>query len=213
MIAVKICGLRRMEDIKAANALLPDYIGFVFAPSRRKVAPAEAAALRKALDDRIRAVGVFVNAPAHEVAQTAADCRLTAVQLHGDEDGGYIKTLRPLLPVGCAVFKAARVKSADDIAAALVTGADRLLLDAFCDAVRGGTGKSFDWSLLATAPIGSPFFVAGGITPDNVNEAVAAARSAEGFYGVDVSGGVETDGYKDFEKMKALIDAVRQIKR
>lgn len=209
MVKIKICGLRRAADIEAANALLPDYVGFVFAQSRRKVIPKEAAVLRQTLDGSIGAVGVFVNAEITDVAKTAALCKLCAVQLHGDEDGGFIQALRPMLPEGCEIWKAARISIADDLRAALTLDADRLLFDAFSPDARGGTGQRFDWSLLKSADIRQPFFVAGGITPDNAAEAVAAASGTNGFCGLDVSGGVETDGYKDYDKMKRLIDAVR----
>jgi phosphoribosylanthranilate isomerase len=210
MPQIKICGLRREADIAAANTLLPDYIGFVFAKSRRQVSPDEAYGLRDKLAESVGAVGVFVNASPDEVAKTARLCRLSAVQLHGDEDGGYVKTLRPLLPKGCEIWKAARVKSTDDIIAAEGTGADRLLLDAFSADARGGTGKSFDWSLIGSAAIDRPFFVAGGLTAGNAQRAITAAQSAGQPFGIDVSGGVETDGYKDFDKMKEIIETVRK---
>ncbi len=179
MIQIKICGMRREEDIAAANALLPDYIGFVFAQSRRRVTSQEAKILRKNLDDRVGAVGVFVNAPLNEVAETAAMCSLCAVQLHGGEDNGYITALRPLLPSGCEIWRAARVKIAADIKSAEATGADRLLLDAYSPVSPGGTGTAFDWGLLASEKIDRPFFVAGGVRADNVLTAINAAKSCK----------------------------------
>jgi phosphoribosylanthranilate isomerase len=211
MVEIKICGMRREEDIAAANALLPDYIGFVFAQSRRQVSPRQAQNIVSNLDSRVCAVGVFVGAPLQEVAATAALCNLCAVQLHGGEGADYIKELRPLLPKGCEIWSAARVKSAVDIEAATKVGADRLLLDAFSETGAGGTGKSFDWSLLNSKAITCPFFVAGGLTVGNVLKAIDAAKMVGKPFGIDVSGGVETDGYKDFDKMAEIIRLVRNL--
>lgn len=208
MVEVKICGLRRREDIEYANALLPDYIGFVFAQSRRRVLPKEAADLRERLDARVKAVGVFVDAPPRVVAETAALCRLDAVQLHGAEDAAYVAELRRLIPPSLTVIKAARVRGSGDIRSAIAAKPDRLLLDAYSPEANGGTGQSFDWGLMGS-DIDRPFFVAGGITPENVAEVIAAAGRANRPFAVDVSGGVETDGYKDFRKMKRLIAAAR----
>lgn len=209
MTEIKICGLRREEDIEAANALLPDYIGFVFAKSRRQVTAEQACRLRANLDGRVRAVGVFVNESTEKVAETAKICSLFAVQLHGDENADYIGKLRPLLPQNCEIWKAARVQTAGHIVRAAETGADRLILDAFSKDAYGGTGMKFDWSLLKSTKIDRPFFVAGGMTPENAAEAVQAAKQAGLPFGIDVSGGVETDGFKDYTKMAALISNIR----
>lgn len=211
MVEIKICGMRRDEDIAAANELLPDYIGFVFAQSRRRVSPQQAQNLRSNLDGRVGAVGVFVGAPLQEVADAAILCKLCAVQLHGGEGRDYIKNLRPLLPKGCEIWSAARVKTSADIDIVARVGAERLLLDAFSPASAGGTGISFDWGLLRSKAINRPFFVAGGITAENVSKAMDAAKMAGKPFGIDVSGGVETDGYKDFEKMAEIIGIVRAL--
>lgn len=209
MVEIKICGMRRHEDITYANELLPDYIGFVFADSRRMVTPQQALDLRNLLDKRIRAAGVFVNAPVNQVAETAKLCSLFAVQLHGDEGPAYVKKLRMLLPQNCEIWKAARVQNASDISAAADTGAERLLFDAFSKTAYGGTGTQFDWSLIKSAKIDRKFFIAGGITVQNITQAVKTAKSAGLPFGIDVSGGAETDGFKDYEKMAKLISAVR----
>lgn len=202
--------MRRDSEIKAANILLPDYIGFVFAESRRRVTLQEACRLRCLLDPKVGTAGVFVDAPPAEAAKAASMCRLSAVQLHGGEDGGYMAALRPLLPDGCEIWKAARVKNAGDIRAAVLTGADRLILDAFSPSGYGGTGQSFDWSIISAAGIDRPFFVAGGINAGNVRDAIKAAKGVKKPFGIDVSGGVETDGYKDFDKMAELIEIIRK---
>lgn len=213
MARIKICGLRRLEDIEFANILLPDYIGFVFANSRRRVTLDEAALLSASLDKRIGAVGVFVDERPENVAAAAAKCGLKAVQLHGFEDAEYIESLRRLLTRDCEIWKAASVKKSDDIAAASLRYVDRLVLDAYSPDARGGTGKRFDWSLLKNAKVDLPFFVAGGINTENIGAALSAAKENDMAYGIDVSGGVETDGQKDFRKMKKIIAAVREFSK
>lgn len=208
MAKIKICGLRRAEDIAAVNACLPDYAGFVFAPGRRRVTVPEAARLRKWLDARIAAVGVFVDASADEVGAAVGAASLHAVQLHGTEDADYVAALRRLLPRGCEIWKAVRMRGAAsagaEIAAACASGVDRLLLDAFSPAAAGGTGERFDWALLRRCAVGLPFFLAGGLSAGNANEALACRP-----FGLDVSSGVETDGAKDAKKMIAFVQAVR----
>lgn len=206
MVKVKLCGLRRMEDIITVNALLPDYAGFIFAPGRRRVSPEEAAALCEALSPAVRAVGVFVDAPAAQAAETARLCGLAAVQLHGGEDAAYVRALRTALPPGCEVWKAARVRAADDVRTAEETGADKLLLDAYSPAAPGGTGERFDWDLLCGYDFQIPFLLAGGLHEGNVAEAIRALAP----FGVDVSSGVETDGVKDAGKMARFIRAARE---
>lgn len=204
-VQVKICGIRREADIDFLNEFLPDYAGFVFAESKRQVRAREAAALIRKLDSRVKPVGVFVNAPPEEVAQTADFCGLSAVQLHGDENGTYIRCLRTLLPAGTAIWKAVRVRESGDIVRADSTDVDILLLDSYTEKVYGGTGKSFNWGLVAEHPPKKPFFAAGGLTPSNIIEAVRTMRPA----GIDISGGVEgPDGYKDRNKIAALFAAL-----
>lgn len=209
MAKVKICGLRRREDIEYANTLLPDYIGFVFANSRRRVTPDEAKILSALLDKRVGAVGVFVDEEPETVSDVAAKCGLKAVQLHGFEDAEYIKSLRRKLPRECEIWKAASVRKPEDIAAASLKYVDRLVLDAYSPDARGGTGKCFDWSVLKNTRIGLPFFVAGGINTENIGAALSAAKGNDSAFGIDVSSGVETAGQKDFQKMKKIIAAVR----
>ncbi len=207
MTKVKICGLRRPEDIQIVNRLSPDYIGFVFAPSRRQVLPEQAKKLRASLHPSICAVGVFVNSAPEDVAEIAIQCQLAAVQLHGGEDAVMIKRLRTLLPSGCEIWKAAHVRTVADIQAVEVCGADKLLLDAFSAKAAGGTGHQFDWTLLNEYRPHLSFFLAGGLNPENASKAVRLVKP----FGVDVSSGVEVDGFKDEQKVRRFIRAVKNV--
>ncbi len=198
MTRVKMCGLRRAEDIEAANRLMPEYIGFVFAPaSRRYIVPEDAATLRQRLRPGIRAVGVFVDEEESAAARLLAEGVIDIAQLHGNEDEAYIARLKAL--TGKPVIRAFRVKSAEDLRAAEASPADMILLDA-----GAGDGKTFDWSLLSS--VSRPYFLAGGLTPENAAEAVKRFRP----FAVDVSSGIETDGFKDCNKMRAFMRAVRE---
>ena len=198
MTRVKMCGLRRAEDIEAANRLMPEYIGFVFAPaSRRFISLEEAAALRQALSPGIRAVGVFVDEDAETVARLLESGVIDIAQLHGNEDEAYIARLKAR--TGKPVIRAFRVKNAEDLRAAEASPADMILLDA-----GAGDGKAFDWSMLSS--VSRPYFLAGGLTPENTAEAVKRYHP----FAVDVSYGIETDGFKDCNKMRAFMRAVRE---
>ena len=198
MTRLKMCGLRRAEDIEAANRLMPEYIGFVFAPaSRRFISLEEAAALRQALSPGIRAVGVFVDEDAETVARLLESGVIDIAQLHGNEDEAYIARLKAR--TGKPVIRAFRVKNAEDLRAAEASPADMILLDA-----GAGDGKTFDWSMLSS--VSRPYFLAGGLTPENTAEAVKRYHP----FAVDVSSGIETDGFKDCNKMRAFMRAVRE---
>ncbi len=198
MTRIKLCGLSRRCDIEAANALLPDYIGFVFAKkSRRYVAPETAKALREKLNPAIRAVGVFVREAPEFVAGLLNDGVIDLAQLHGGEDEAYIARLRAL--TDRPIIQAFRIEAPADLDRARASKADTILLDNGA----GGTGSAFDWSLLRG--FDRPYFLAGGLGPGNVAEAIAALRP----FAVDVSSGIETDGCKDIEKMKAFVAAAR----
>ncbi|SHI21470.1 phosphoribosylanthranilate isomerase [Sporobacter termitidis DSM 10068] len=200
MTKIKICGLTRPQDIDAVNEARPDYIGFVFAESRRKVTPEQAAGLKRRLDGRIRAVGVFVNAGPDEIARVVRDGTIDLVQLHGDEDAAYIEDLKRR--VGIPVIKAVRVQSPGQVLAAQALPCDYLLLDTYQKDAYGGTGKTFDHGLIP--PLQKPFFLAGGLNAGNIKEAAAL-----GPWCLDVSGGAETDGVKDAAK---IIEIVRIVK-
>jgi phosphoribosylanthranilate isomerase len=199
---IKICGLSRAQDIEYVNAARPDWCGFVigFPQSRRSVTPERARALVQKLDrTHVSPVGVFVDAPAEGVAALLNEGALDAAQLHGGEDEDYIARLRALAP-GKAIWKAFKVRSAADLAAAAASGADMVLLD------NGyGTGAAFDWSL--AEGFSRPFLLAGGLTPENLAAAAARLRPM----GADLSSGVETNGFKDFEKIRAAVSAARRI--
>ena len=198
MTRIKLCGLTRPEDIRAANELGPDCVGFVFAPrSRRYVTPQRAAELKQALDPRIRAVGVFVNETAQAVAAFLNGGIIDIAQLHGSEDEEYIQRLRAL--TGRPLIRAFRIETERDIARAGRSGADYILLDS-----GSGSGGSFDWKLAQNFP--RPYFLAGGLNPDNVKDALRRLAP----YGVDVSSGIETDGIKDKRNMAAFVAAVRK---
>lgn len=195
MTKIKMCGLRREVDIEYANRLLPDFIGYVFAEkSRRYVTPETAAELNKNLDKRIVPVGVFVNAPVENVINTAKSA-VKIVQLHGDEDDEYISRIHA---ENITVIKAFIVKSAEDIKLAQKSTADFVLLDAGM-----GDGRTFNHALLKD--MSRPYFLAGGLSPDNV---VNALKNNP--YAVDVSSGIETDGFKDFAKMERFTCLIRK---
>jgi phosphoribosylanthranilate isomerase len=209
---IKICGLSREIDIEYANELKPDFIGFIFAESIRKISKNQALILKKRLDPSIKSVGVFVNADIFEVYDLCQNGVIDLIQLHGDEDSEYINSLKSMLPN--PVVKAFRVgvrTQADKLTASSVldensTGyheADYLMFDAFHKKLRGGGGLIFDWSLIGN--ISKPFFLAGGLNIDNIVEAIKQIKP----YVVDVSSGAETDGLKDYHKMSLLIDIVK----
>jgi len=199
MTKIKLCGLTRPCDIEWANDLQPDYIGFVFAKkSKRYVAPERAKVLREGLASGIRVVGVFVNEAPEAVAARLNDGIIDIAQLHGSEDENYIRTLRKL--TDRPLIKAFRIDSAADLDRARLSSADHVLLDNGA----GGTGTAFDWSVLKD--FDRPFFLAGGLGPDNVARAIKAVHP----FAVDVSSGIETDSVKDYKKMTAFVSAVRK---
>ena len=195
MTKVKLCGLTRRTDIEIANELTPDFIGFVFAQkSKRYISPNDAAALKKILHEKIFAVGVFVNEKLETVAEISKF--LDAIQLHGAEDENYISALRTL--TNKPLIKAFKIQTAADLKPAESCSADYVLLDG-----GAGDGKVFDWQLLKNFK--RPYFLAGGLTADNVQDAVKILKP----YAVDVSSGIESGGVKDAAKMKNFIRAVR----
>lgn len=201
-VKVKYCGLRRVEDIRSANETNPDYVGFVFAKDRRRyVEPEVARLLRNGLHPQIGVVGVFVDEEVEVVASLLREDIIDIAQLHGHEDAAYIEHLRSLTDK--PIWKAFHIETAEDVAAARDSKVDLVLVDKGI----GGTGMVFDWSLLAD--MDKPFLLAGGLTIDNIEEALAVVKP----YGVDVSSGIETDGVKDPEKMKVFMEKVRKERR
>lgn len=206
-IKIKLCGIRREEDAEYLKEFPPDYAGFVFAESKRKVTLKQAEKLSALLLPSIIKVGVFVNQPIEEMPDFAD--AISVYQLHGDEDGEYIDRLRQILPQDCEIWKAVRVSTKEDILKADSLNADKLLLDAFSKNAYGGTGKAFDWELISKTRISKPFFSAGGITAENIEKAAVTLKP----YGIDLSGGIETNGFKNREKIKQIIEIVDRLRK
>lgn len=202
MTKIKLCGLTRLCDIEAANELSSEYIGFVFfEKSRRYVSPERASELKKHLNHDIKAVGVFVNEDVRQIASLLERGTIDIAQLHGSEGEDYIHSLRELTDK--PIIKAFRIDSGADISAARECSADFVLLDSG----NGGTGTSFDWQLIMN--IERPYFLAGGLNPDNVGDAVKKLNP----YAIDVSSGIETNGIKDRVKMTRFVSAAREIQK
>lgn len=198
MTRIKLCGLSRPCDIEAANELKPEYIGFVFAPkSKRYVTAEKAGELKRLLDPDIKAVGVFVNERLETAAGLLNSGIIDLAQLHGKEDRRYIERLREL--TGKPLIQAFQIETEEDIKEARESAAEYILLDS-----GAGTGTTFDWRL--AQKLKRQYFLAGGLTPGNVGEAVRILSP----FAVDVSSGVETDGYKNKAKMAAFAAAVRK---
>ena len=229
MTKIKMCGLRKLEDIEAVNEWKPDYAGFVFAPeSRRYVTVEQAAELKDHLDPQIQTVGVFVDEAPERVAVLLNKGVIELAQLHGSEDEEYLVRLRELTHK--PVIQAFRILSREDVVRAMKSSADEILLDS-----GAGTGSTFNWEILRIesdydraidaekdgekpfctkrnrekslyAEETRPYFLAGGLNPQNVAEAIRRLHP----YAVDVSSGIETDGSKDREKIAAFVTAVRK---
>ena len=200
MTKIKICGLSRMEDIAAVNAARPDYIGFVFAKSKRQVDRDTARILKAALDPGIQVVGVFVNHPVAEIIALAEQGIIDLIQLHGDEDEDTVRLLQA--QTGLPVIRAFRVKDPSDIRA---TAADYRLFDTYDPSQYGGSGAAFNWDLLQG--VTGDFFLAGGLNSGNIAAAIQQVRP----YCVDFSSGVETDGVKDRDKIIEIVEMIRTI--
>ena len=222
---VKMCGISKIETIPAVIEANPDYMGLVFAPSKRQVTVDQAKSLVKELHKQygnrysrdevqcsnqtlihqefIKMVGIFVNETLDNLVTIATEVNLDAVQLHGDEDEAFIQSLKERTNV--EVWKAVQIRSAADAEAWIDSSADMLLFDAYHKDERGGMGEVFDWSCLDEFE--RPFMLAGGIDSTNVARAIRTVRP----YGIDISSGIETDGVKDDEKIKAFTNIVRTI--
>ncbi len=201
MTRIKLCGITRAEDITVINRLRPEYAGFVFfRKSRRCVSREQAEKLRGLLDPAVKTVGVFVNEPAENVAGLLDAGVIGLAQLHGDEDEDYISRLRAMTEA--PVIKAFRIGQREDLEAARASSADHILLDAGM-----GDGIPLPWEWLTD--LDRPYFLAGGLSPDNVEKAIGMLHP----WGVDVSSGIETDGVKDAEKMRRFAEKVRSTDR
>lgn len=218
---VKMCGISKVETIPAVVEAKPDYMGLVFAPSKRQVTVDQAKILVEELNrgyakkygsdtehdknDTIKTVGVFVNETIDNLVTIANEANLDAVQLHGDEDEAFIQSLKERTNV--EVWKAIQIRTAADTEKWIDSSADMLLFDAYHKDERGGTGEVFDWSSLDAFE--RPFMLAGGIDSTNVARAIRTVRP----YGIDISSGIETNGVKDDEKITAFIKIVKSIGR
>ena len=211
---VKMCGISKVETIPAIVDAKPDYMGLVFAPSKRQVTVEQAEILVEELHKQcinhydtkvVKTVGVFVNETLDNLVRIADTANLDAVQLHGDEDEAFIQSLKERTNV--EVWKAVQIRSAADVEKWIDSSADMLLFDAYHKDERGGTGEVFDWSSLDAFE--RPFMLAGGIDSTNVARAIRTVRP----YGIDISSGIETNGVKDDEKIKAFTKIVNSIGR
>ena len=198
---IKICGLRSEEDIRIVNRCQPDYAGFICCSRFRRYVPSDTLEqLSKLLHPGIRKVGVFVDQPVEQIAQIVRRQLVDIIQLHGCEDERYISGLRQLIPSEIRIMKAFQIHSAEDICQVEASTADDVLLDG-----GQGSGQTFDWRKIES--LNRPFSLAGGLNPENVEEAVRRLHPCA----VDVSSGVETDGHKDEEKVRQLIRRVREM--
>jgi len=198
MTKIKICGLTRMADIYAVNEAKPDYIGFVFAKSKRQVSFQQAAALKAECAPSIKAVGVFVNQELEFIKRLCRQNIIDLIQLHGDEDEQYMTALKKA--VANPVIKAIRVKEHPAI---MTTAADYILFDTYSKEHYGGTGQCFDWRLIKGCT--KPFYLAGGLDAGNIKAAMQTVQP----YCLDVSSGVETNGIKDKSKIITIVDIVK----
>lgn len=199
---VKMCGMRRIEDIAYANEVRPDAIGYIFfKKSKRYVTGKQARSLDQNLNQTIQSVGVFVNETIKNVVEIAKEVPLDVIQLHGDEDLDYIKDLKTKIEI--PIWKAVRVKETKDIKEAEQLPVDRLLLDTFTEEdIYGGTGKVMNYDLIPKEGISKPFFIAGGLHRKNIKEIIEKVHP----YGIDISSGIESDGHKDLTKMKEIME-------
>lgn len=200
MTKIKICGLRRPEDIESVNRYQPDYCGFILSrPFRRYVSIEELRRLREMLSAEIIPVGVFVDEDFHYIAQFLDEKLISAVQLHGSEPEELIRKLQECYPQ-IPVIKAFTIRSEADAQRAVQSRADMVLLDS-----GKGSGAVFDWNMIKDT--GRSYFLAGGLNEENITEALAGYHP----YAVDVSSGAETDGWKDPGKIARLVRAVRRF--
>ena len=207
---IKTCGLFREEDINYANELKPDYIGFVFAESKRKLGVEKASDLKKKLDKEIKSVGVFVNDNLDFILNLIKDKIIDIIQLHGNEDNDFLDNLKT--KTNAKIIKFIPVENAESILNSLNIISDFILLDN----LKGGVGKTFNWNYLKEAfelnnnlkkNFNEKYFLAGGLNKENIGEALKFNP-----YCVDLSGGLETEGIKDYEKMKYIINITKNYK-
>ncbi|WP_296873065.1 phosphoribosylanthranilate isomerase [uncultured Methanobrevibacter sp.] len=198
MVKIKICGIKRLEDVEMVNRYKPDYIGFVFADSKRKVSHDLAKELRNNLDSDIIPVGVFVDSPQDEILRLFDDGIIEIAQLHGSESEQYILDLKKRTNGELKIINAIEMTQEIDLLEYNDSNSDYLLLDS-----GKGSGKTFDWSLIRK-DIKKEFFLAGGLNSENVTQAINEFNP----YAIDLSSSLETDGFKDENKIKEIMEVI-----
>ena len=201
MVKIKICGIKRLEDIEMVNRYKPDYIGFVFADSKRKVSHDLAKELRNNLDSDIIPVGVFVDSPQVEILKLFDDRIIEIAQLHGSESEQYILDLKKKTNGELKIINAIEMTQEIDLLEYNDSSSDYLLLDS-----GKGSGKTFDWSLIRK-DIKKEFFLAGGLNSENVAPAINEFNP----YAIDLSSSLETDGFKDENKIKEIMEVINWV--
>ena len=200
MVKIKICGLKRLEDIEIVNKYRPDYKGFVFADTKRKVSHELARQLKDKLDPEIISVGVFVDAPKEEITELFENGTIEMAQLHGLESEDYIKDLKAMTDNRLIVIKAIEMSQDTDLLKYDSSNADYLLLDS-----GKGSGKTFDWRLIRK-DLKKDFFLAGGLNKDNVTQAIEEFEP----YAVDLSSSLEVNGFKNEDKIKEIMEIINE---
>ncbi|MDE6088908.1 MAG: phosphoribosylanthranilate isomerase [Oscillospiraceae bacterium] len=202
---LKICGIRRIQDVNYLNLHAPDYAGFILSkPFWRYIDPGQMKILHELLHPGIRRVGVFVNPELHEIRDYARF--LDVIQLHGEESGEFIRLVRENFPE-LEIWKAVRVRNPEDIHRADLLPVDKLVLDSFSENSHGGTGTLAPWDVIVRNRPEKEFFLAGGISAENIRDAVREVRP----FGMDVSSSVETGKCKDVSKIRAILEILRTV--
>ena len=199
MVKIKICGIRRLEDVKIVNKYKPDYIGFVFADSKRKVSSSLAKKLRENLDSDIIPVGVFVDSSLDEILKIFDEGTIDIAQLHGRESEEFILELKEKSNGELKIIKAIEMSEKIDLKEYDNSQSDYLLLDS-----GKGSGKTFDWKLIGN-DLKKDFFLAGGLSSSNVKEAIDEFKP----YAVDLSSSLETNGFKDENKIRKIMEVIK----
>lgn len=200
---IKFCGIRHLREIYSINVLKPDFIGFVFAKSKREITPKQAYLLKQHLDSAIKAIGVFVNAPLEQIITLVESKIIDGIQLHGEESEAYIAFLKK--HTNALIIKAYKMQDTQSLMQLKAqTQADFILLDS----IKAGSGVSFSWKILenlSQEELSKPYFLAGGITLHNIYKAMALKP-----FCLDVSSGIESNGEKDFTKMQEMIKIIKR---
>lgn len=203
-VKIKICGLRRRQDIEAVNLYKPEYAGFILTNGfKRSIVAGTFFELKSYLDKDIKTVGVFVDEPLEEINKYYSQ-ELDVIQLHGSEDENYISKLKSFFKG--EIWKAVRAKAPEDIEQADRSDVDMLLIDSFVEGKVGGTGKVADTSVIKAASFKKPFMLAGGISEENAVTLIKTLSPE----GIDISSSVETDGFKDNDKIRRIISLIRE---